>query len=262
MSNKSDLRGPFDKLRGKRAKALLKCASVYFYQIQWSLQSQLSWQKSLLLTCKILGLLLNTLVAVEKYPVLNRDNLSIPIQMLFISETKHVFQIFCSIFEISLKFKHFLKKVTLIAFVFPKFRTPRLWLDKSINSPVSEDPWTSNMGDVPKHCWNLHHSIFIIFIEYCRGQLNLKKSLLFTCQILGLLLNTLAADEKYPVLNRDNLTIPIHIQLSQKRITFSQFLAPILKSSLNFKHLEKQMTLTAFVFTKLQTPKTYSDKCL
>ena len=152
MSNKSDLRGPFDKLHGKRAKALLKYASVHFYQIQWSLQSQLTWQKSLLLTCKILGLLLNTLVAVEKYPVLNRDNLSIPIQMLFISETKHVFQIFCSIFEISVKFKHFLKKVTLIAFVFPKFRTPRLWLDKSINSPVSEDPWTSNMGDVPKHC--------------------------------------------------------------------------------------------------------------
>ena len=93
-------------------------------------------------------------------------------------------------------------------------------------------------------------------------KLSSKKSLLLTCQILGLLLNTLAADEKYPVLNRDNLTIPIHIQLSQKRITFSQFLAPILKSSLNFKHLEKQMTLTAFVFTKLQTPKTYSDKCL
>ena len=94
------------------------------------------------------------------------------------------------------------------------------------------------------------------------SQLNLKKSLLLTCQILGLLLNTLAADEKYPVLNRDNLTIPIHIQLSQKQITFSQFLAAILKSSWNFKHFEKQMTLTAFVFTKLQTPKTYSDKCL
>ena len=93
-------------------------------------------------------------------------------------------------------------------------------------------------------------------------KLSSKKSLLLTCQILGLLLNTLAADEKYPVLNRDNLTIPIHIQLSQKQITFSQFLAAILKSSLNFKHFEKQMTLTAFVFTKLQTPKTYSDKCL
>ena len=185
MSNKSDLRGPFDKLHGKRAKALLKYASVHFYQIQWSLQSQLTWQKSLLLTCKILGLLLNTLVAVEKYPVLNRDNLSIPIQMLFISETKHVFQIFCSIFEISLKFKHFLKKVALIAFVFPKFRTPRLWLDKSINSPVSEDPWTSNMGDVPKHCWNLHHSIFIIFIWVLQRSIEFEKVSLIHMPNLG-----------------------------------------------------------------------------
>ena len=72
--------------------------------------------------------------------------------MLFISETKHFFLIFCAIFEISLNFKHFLKKMTLIAFVFPKLRTPKLWLDNSIKSPVSEDPRTSNMGDVRKHC--------------------------------------------------------------------------------------------------------------
>ena len=42
--------------------------------------------------------------------------------------------------------------------------------------------------------------------------------------MLGLLVNTLAADGKYPVLNRDNLTIPIHMQLSQKQKPSSQFL--------------------------------------
>ena len=41
-----------------------------------------------------------------------------------------------------------------------------------------------------------------------------KKSLFFTTQILGLLVNTLAADEKYPVLTRGNITIPIQIELS------------------------------------------------
>ena len=41
-----------------------------------------------------------------------------------------------------------------------------------------------------------------------------KKSSLLTCQILGLLFNTLAADKRYPVLNRDNFTIPIQMQLS------------------------------------------------
>ena len=72
--------------------------------------------------------------------------------MLFISETKHFLEIFCSIFEISLNFKHFLKKMTLIAFVFSKLQTPKLWLDKWLKSSVSEDPWTSTMADVQKHC--------------------------------------------------------------------------------------------------------------
>ena len=44
--------------------------------------------------------------------------------------------------------------------------------------------------------------------------IELKKSLLMTWKILGLLANTLAPDEKYPVLNRDNLTIPIQMHLS------------------------------------------------
>ena len=65
-----------------------------------------------------------------------------------------------------------------------------------------------------------------------------KKSLLLTSQNLGLLVNILAANEMYPVLNRDNITIPIHVQLSQKRKSVAQFFAPFLKSKLNFEHFE------------------------
>ena len=54
-----------------------------------------------------------------------------------------------------------------------------------------------------------------------------------------LLVNTFDADGKYPVLNRENLTIPIQLQYSQKQKTLSQFLAPFLKSRLNLKHFEK-----------------------
>ena len=35
-------------------------------------------------------------------------------------------------------------------------------------------------------------------------------------QILGLFVNTMTVDDKYSLLNRDNLTQPIHMQLSQK----------------------------------------------
>ena len=64
--------------------------------------------------------------------------------------------------------------------------------------------------------------------------------LLLTCQYLGLLLNTLAAEEKYALLNKDNITIPIQMQLSQKQKTFSEFFASFFKSRGNFEHFDKE----------------------
>ena len=58
--------------------------------------------------------------------------------------------------------------------------------------------------------------------------------------MLGLLDNTLGTDEKYNVLNRENLTMPIQMQLSQKQKTISDFFAKFLKSRLNFKHFESK----------------------
>ena len=67
-----------------------------------------------------------------------------------------------------------------------------------------------------------------------------RKSFFLICQILGPLVHTLAADEMYPVLKRDKLTIPIQMQLSQKQKTFDQFFAAFLKFVLNFKHFEEK----------------------
>ena len=143
--------------------------------------------------------------------------------------------------------------MTLLAFIFRTLRTPKTRLDKCLKSPVSEDPSRSNMADMGKHCWNMHHTIFIFFIDHCQEN---------WVRILVLLVNILAADEKSPVLNRDNITITIQMQLSQKQKTFSRFFSAFLKSTLNFKHFEKKMTRIAFVFRKLRTPKTKLDKCL
>ena len=65
-------------------------------------------------------------------------------------------------------------------------------------------------------------------------------SLLLTCQVLGLLVNRLAADEKYPLLNSGITRVPIHMQLSQKQITFSGIFAAFLKCRLNFEHFLKK----------------------
>ena len=55
-----------------------------------------------------------------------------------------------------------------------------------------------------------------------------------------MLVNTLAVDEKYPVLNRHNLTIPIQMQLYQKQKTFSQLFPAFLKNRLSFKDFERK----------------------
>ena len=65
----------------------------------------------------------------------------------------------------------------------------------------------------------------------------------------------MAVDEKVYLLNRDNLTQPIQIQLSQKQKSFSGFFLAFLKSLLNFKHLSKNMTQIADVFPDIPPPK-------
>ena len=79
--------------------------------------------------------------------------------------------------------------------------------------------------------------------------------MLVLCTILKLFVNTLTADEKYSLLNRGNLTQPIQILLSQKQKTFPQYFSAILKSTLNFEHFQKQMTLITDVFPNLGTLK-------
>ena len=109
MSKKSRSRGQFDRQHGKSAQALFKSASQYHYHIHRSLLNKLSWKKSLLLTCKILGLLVNTLAVDEKYLVFQRDNLTRPIQMQLSQQQKNFLKLFLCIFEIYLKFWTFWK---------------------------------------------------------------------------------------------------------------------------------------------------------
>ena len=237
MSKKSRFREPFDKQHGKRAQALLKSASQHLYHIHWSLPNQFRWKTSLLLTCQILGLLVNTLAADEKYPVLNRDNLTIPIQMQLSQKQKLFSEFFATFLKSTINFKYFEKRIwSLSILYFPNYGLRKRGEINVLKIPVSEDPSRSNMVNVPKHCSNLHHSCFFHIHWPLPSQLSWKTSLLLTCQILGLLVSTLAADEMYLLLNRDNMTISIQMQLSQKKITFSQFFPAFLKFRLNFKY--------------------------
>ena len=62
-------------------------------------------------------------------------------------------------------------------------------------------------------------------------------------------------DDKFSLLNRDNLMQPIEMDLSQEEKTFSQLLCAFFRSTSNFKYFQKKMTLIANVFSNLRTRK-------
>ena len=80
-----------------------------------------------------------------------------------------------------------------------------------------------------------------------------KMSPLVLGEILGVFVNTLTADGKYPVQGCENLQLPIQMQLSKKPKYFSAFFVPFLDSPGNFEHFEKSMMVLANVLPKVQT---------
>ena len=63
-----------------------------------------------------------------------------------------------------------------------------------------------------------------------------KKSLLVIWKILQLVVHTLTDDDKYSLLNRDNSTQPIHVQLFQRKKNIPRIFFAFLKSKLNLEH--------------------------
>ena len=66
-------------------------------------------------------------------------------------------------------FNIFKKNMTLIADIFPKFRTLENGLDQCLKSLVSEHISKSKMVNGSKQCWNLNDSTFTIFIDQSQG---------------------------------------------------------------------------------------------
>ena len=67
-----------------------------------------------------------------------------------------------------------------------------------------------------------------------------KKFVLVRRKALYLFVNTFTADDKYSLLNGENLTQPIRTQLSQKQKSSSDFFLAFSKSALNLEHFQKK----------------------
>ena len=132
------------------------------------------------------------------------------------------------------------KRMTLKAQIFTILRTPK----NMVRSITKRSSFKESLGKrhgkpaktLLKFEWqHLYHIYWSLWRTLTR-----KNSLLVICKISKLFPNTLSADGKYSLLNWDNLTQPIQMQLSRKTKHFLKFVSPFFKSSLNFEHVQKK----------------------
>ena len=110
ISKKSRFKIYFGKQHGKRAQTLFKLPWQRLYHIYWSLWMELTCKKFLLVICKISRLFLNILSADGKYSLLNRGNLTQPIQMQLCRKQNTFSEFFSAVLKSGLNFEHFPKK--------------------------------------------------------------------------------------------------------------------------------------------------------
>ena len=147
--------------------------------------------------------------------------------------------------------------MTLIADVFPKLRTQKNLVRSMPKISRFKGSFKKQHGKCAQTLLKCQGQLLYHIYWSLWRQLSYKKSLLVISKISRLFLNTLSADGKYSLLNRDNLKQPIQMQLSRKRKTFSDFFFFLRFWNLvKILHIfKKRMTLIAEAFAKLRTPK-------
>ena len=130
--------------------------------------------------------------------------------------------------------------MTLITDVFQKLRTTKnvvRSMPKKSRFRVSVE---KQHCECPQTLFTFEtHPLYHIYWSL-ESQLSWKKSLLVICKISNLFPKTLSGDGQYSLLDRENLTQQIHMELSPKVKTFSEFFSSFLISSLNFQHFQNK----------------------
>ena len=132
------------------------------------------------------------------------------------------------------------KRVIVIANVFPKLGTVKLWLrplsKKRIFRTRFDRQHVKTSQILAKSPWEHFSHVFPSFSR----KLIWKMCPLVLGEVLVLFVNRLTAGGKYPVHDCENLQLPIQMQLARKRKSFSELFVPFLESTSNFKHFEKK----------------------
>ena len=192
----------------------MKSEQKHHYHIYWSVWKQLSFKKSLLRICKILSLFVNTLTADDKYSFFNRENLTQPIQMELSQKQKPFPQFFSRILKSSWNFQHFQQIDDAHSWCISQNTDSVKQVRSMSNKSRLRGRFKKQHGKrdqtLSKSERQHHHHIYWSMWR----QMSCKKSLLLTHKIWSLFVNTLNIDDKYSLVNRDNLMQPIQMKLS------------------------------------------------
>ena len=110
MCKKSRFRLPFQKEHGKRVSTLFKFERQHLFHVYWSTGRQFNWKNALLVIYKSLRLFVNTMSAVGKCSLPNRDNLMEAIHMQLFQNLKTFSRFFSAFWKSRLNFEYFQKK--------------------------------------------------------------------------------------------------------------------------------------------------------
>ena len=132
------------------------------------------------------------------------------------------------------------EKMIVIANLFPKLQTVknlvRTLPKKSRFRTRFESQHVKASQILTKSPWEPFYPVFFIILR----AVELENVPLELDEILGVFVNTLSADDKYPVQDCQNLPLPIPMQFSEKRKTFSECFAKLLECTSNFKHFQRK----------------------
>ena len=104
MCKKSHFKVPCQKQHGKRVPTRFKSERQLLRHIYCSMGRQLSCKKSVLVICQRLRLFVNTMSAVDKCSLSNRDNLMQPIHMQLSEKLKRFSGFFLAFWKCRLNF--------------------------------------------------------------------------------------------------------------------------------------------------------------
>ena len=130
--------------------------------------------------------------------------------------------------------------MTLIPDVFPTLTTPKNMIRSMPKKSRFRASVERQHAKCPQTLFKFEGHPLYHISRSLGSQLSYKKPALGICKISKLFPNTLSSDRKYSLLDRDNLTQRIQMELSRKQKTFSQFYFSFFKSNFNLEHFQKK----------------------